>query len=283
MVPRRPSLVVRALIASAVLTLGFATPALGETGTLSVHGVTAVATDVETCDTRVEVGFRVDITDLPLSNGHIDEASVAAATITVDGAPAAGYGTRTDFAVAPFYFATVDLVSAAPGDHVLSIAGGQAGVRWRAFNHADPTEDYLAYLDGDYRLSFTVPPCGAAAPVVFSGFALPINDDPTQNVVKRGLTVPIRFTASRGETTLTDPADFTVAVSRARCAGSAPTDPVERFVQPVRTGELFYDSAAEMFVYRWTVATGRHPCWDVTFTHSTGASLTAHFRTYAAA
>ena len=146
MVPKWLAVVMRALIAGAVTTLGLAAPSSAATGLLAVHGVTAVATDVATCDTRLEIGFRFDITDLPLSNGHIDDASVSAATITIDGAPATAYGSRTDFDVAPFYFATVDLDAAAPGPHVLAIAGGQEGVLWRAFDHSNPTEDYLSLI-----------------------------------------------------------------------------------------------------------------------------------------
>lgn len=275
------SSVLRALTASAVLSLGFAAPALAGTGTLSVHGVTAVVTDVASCNTRVEVGFSVDITDLPLSGGHIDHTSVTATTVTVDGAPAAGYSTRTDFGVAPFYFALLELQSAAPGPHVLSIAGGQAGVSWRAFDHSNPTTDYVAFLNGDYALSFVVPPCGADAPAVFSRFAPPVDDAPTLNLVRRGLTVPIRFQVSRADSLLTDPAEFSVSVSQCRRDPSDPIDLVERTAPPARAGELFYDPAAEMFVYRWTAPRGKHPCWHVTFTHNSGASVTARFRTFA--
>ncbi len=257
-------------------------PTTAASGTLEVHGVTAVATDADTCGTVVEVGFRPDVVDLALSNGRLDAESVNAHTMLVDDAPAAGDSIRTDLSVAPFYFATLDLGPAAPGSHVISIVGGQDGVTWRAFDHENPTEEYVATLVGDYHLSFTVPSCGVALPVTLSSLGAPIDSAPTLNVAKRGFTVPLRFSAARGEEQLTDPTEFTVSVSRARCDAAAPLDLVERYVQPTRVGELFHDPVAGMFVYRWTVARGLHPCWDVTITHLSGTSLTARFRTFAA-
>src|SRR3712207_3842083 len=82
------------------------TPVAAETEVFAVHGVTNAATDPETCETSLEIGFRAEIGDLPLSNGELDPATVGAATVLVDGAPALTYGTYTDFGVAPFYFAT---------------------------------------------------------------------------------------------------------------------------------------------------------------------------------
>ena len=279
---RPPALLLAALVALGG-SLSVPNSATAASGTLAVHGVTAMATDVRTCDTRIEIGFRPEIADLPLSNGRLDAESVNAETVLVDGAPAAGYATRTDLSVAPFYFATIDMHALTPGSHVISIAGGQDGVSWRAFDHANPTEDYVAHLVGDYHLAFVVPPCGEALPITLSGFAPPIDDAPAVNVARRGSTVALRFSATHGDQPLTDPAEFTVSVSRARCDASAPSDPVERYVQPVRVGELFHDPVAGVFVYRWTVARGKHPCWNVTFTHQAGASVTAHFRTFEAA
>lgn len=270
----------RALVAGVTLTVGSAVPAAAASVTLSVHGVTAVTTDPDTCDTRVELGFRVDPADHALSNGRIDAASITADTMTVDGEPAAAYGTRTDLGVAPFYFATLDLPAAAPGVHELAVTGGQFGVQWRAFDHANPADEFVAVLDGDYRLAFTVPACGAALPVVFSSFAPPIDDGPTLNLIGRGLTAPIRFSASRGGQALTDAAAFSVSVSRAVCDRTAETDRVERFVQPHGAGQLFYDPLAALFVYRWTAPTGNHPCWDVTIAHRDGEARTARFRTW---
>ena len=280
--PHRGTALLLATLVAAAGAFAAPSPAAAQTGALAVHGVTGISTDLDTCATRVEVGFRPEIADLPLSNGRLDPLSVSAATMLIDGVAATSYATRTDLSVAPFYFAILELATLAPGSHVIAIAGGQAGVTWRAFDHSNPDEEYVGHLEGDYHLAFTVPPCGPVVPVGLSGFRAPIDGEPTLNVARRGLTVPLRFSATRGDAQLTDPGEFVVSVARARCDATAPLDRVERYVQPDRAGELFHDPVAGAFVYRWTVPRGKHPCWDVTVTHQSGATLTAHFRTFAA-
>ena len=277
---RRSSLAFRLPLAGALLAASIPASVGAGTGSVefTVHGVTQIVTDPLDCTTRLEIGFRVEIGDLPLSNGHLDETTVNASTMTVDGAAAAGYAAHTDFAVAPFYFANLDVGPLAPGAHELLVVGGPDGLQWRAFNHAEPEQPFAALLPGDYRLSFIVPPCGDAVPVTFSAFAPPVDPGPLLNLIERGDTVPIRFSAARGSMPMNDPSEFSVTVTRAACTRTDPVDPVERVVQPIRTGELFHDPMSSEFVYRWTAVSGRHPCWHVSFVHESGASMSAAFR-----
>lgn len=83
----------------------------------------------------------------------------------------------------------------------------------------------------------------------FTGFFTPIDNPPTQNTVKAGLAIPVKFSLNgfQGLDILPSGSPYSQAIP---CAGGAPTDQVEETVSAGSSG-LAYDAATDRYRYIW--------------------------------
>lgn len=116
------------------------------------------------------------------------------------------------------------------------------------------------------------------APWTLEGFFQPVNAA-ALNTVKAGSTVPLKFTASKGDEAVTDVAELGATFTAVRSA--CPNEPLDPFEGVLSTGSttLRYDSTAQQWIQNWaTPKSAVGTCWDLTLTLADGTTTTADFK-----
>ena len=163
----RPLIVQRAVVAALVLcALSFGVVLADPTATMTVDGITSIipSGNAGSCPYQIDVAFDVTITGSPTGwyNTSIDQSTVNASTVKVDGVGAVNPGTGTLFRkTPPFYFIYVFVSDATVGTHTLYLKGGNSGVRWSGTGYSP---NVYAYLASDWTSTFDIPSCPAPTP-----------------------------------------------------------------------------------------------------------------------
>ncbi|MFZ9628123.1 MAG: PxKF domain-containing protein [Ilumatobacteraceae bacterium] len=138
--------------------------------------------------------------------------------------------------------------------------------------------------DGTVVLQYTVV---TAPPLTFVGFAQPVDNGGTVNLVKGGAVVPLKFLAYDGVNLMTDPSRISVVAETMSCGAvtNAPSDVIE-FTVP-GSSALRWDGT--QFIHNWRVPTGKNLCYRITYraadaatrviSASSASELSALFRT----
>jgi hypothetical protein len=167
-----------------------------------------------------------------------------------------------------------------------SLSQADEGWRWRIYDEDGETVANGAHLDTssvgtkqfqvtsmDNVGHVTTVSVGYQVHYPFTGFASPMDNLPTVNVVKAGAAAPAKFSLSgyRGNAVLASGSPSSVQVA---CNALAPLDSDTPTVSATSSG-LSYDAAADQYSYVWkTDRSWSGTCRRLTVTLSDG---TAHF------
>jgi hypothetical protein len=116
----------------------------------------------------------------------------------------------------------------------------------------------------------------AGKPFTFTGFFSPIANPPTQNIVKAGSALPIKFSLTGNEGLSIFSTGYPLSQLIA-CATGTPTDTVTQSVDANASG-LQYDPTSNQYTYVWkTDKTWANSCRRLLIKFNTGALRTADF------